>query len=91
MVSAIECIVTTGSYEDSVSTTINEPGCVETIWAKFGLKDDVFPEVRIVLDLADRDRFHLPEVTSSGKGGFNASLRERWGKGFCSSTITDLF
>ena len=74
MVSAIEWIVTTGSCEDSVSTTVDEPGCVEKIWANSGLKDDVSPEVQIVLDLEDRDRLRLPEVTSSGKGGFKANI-----------------
>ena len=29
MGSLIECIVTTGSYEVSISTIIDEPGCVE--------------------------------------------------------------
>ena len=91
MVSAIEWIVTKGNYEDSVSTTVNEPGCVETIWANYGLKDDVSPEVWIVLDSADRDRLRLPELTFGGKYGFNASLREWRGELFFSSMITDLF
>ena len=91
MVSAIEWIVTTGSYEESISTTVNKPRCVETIWANSGLNDDVSLEVQIVLDSADRDRLRLPEVTSEGKGGFKDNLRERQGVGFCSSTITDLF
>ena len=92
MVLAIDWIVTMGSCEDFVSTTVDEPVCVETTWANFGLlKDDVSPEVRIVLDSVDRDRLRLPEVNSGGKGGFKDNLCERWGKGFCSSTITDLF
>ena len=91
MVSAIEWIVTTGSCEDSISTIVDELGCVETIWANFDLKYDVSPEVRIVLDLEDCDHLHLPEVTSSGKGGFTANLSEWRGIGFFSSTITDLF
>ena len=36
-------------------------------------------------------RLCQPEGAFRGKGGFNASLRERWGKGFSSSTMTDLF
>ena len=38
-----------------------------------------------------RDHLRLPKVTSSGKGGFKANLRERQGVGLCSSMITDLF
>ena len=91
MVLATEWIVTTGNCEGSVSTTVNEPRCVETIWANSGLKDDVSPKVRIVLDSADRDHLRLPKVTSSGKGGFKANLHEWSGVGLCSSTITDLF
>ena len=91
MVSAIEWIVTTGSYEDVVSTIVDEPGCVETISTNSGLNDDVSLEVQIVLDSADRDHLHLPEITSSNKGGFKANLRERWGVGLCFSMITYLF
>ena len=91
MVSSIEWIMTKGSCEYSVLTIVDEPGCVETIWAKSGLNDDVSPEVRIVLYLADCDRLHLPEVTSDGKGGFKANLRERRGVQLCSSMITNLF
>ena len=84
--------MTTGCCENSVSTTVDEPGCVETTWANSGLlENDVSLEVRIVLDSEDRDHLHLPEVTSGGKGGFKANLRKRQGKGFFSSTITDLF
>ena len=90
-VSQIGWIVTTSSCEHSVLTTVNEPGCVEKIWANSGLKDDVSPKVQIVLDSADRDRLRLPEVTSSGKGGFKGNLHERRGIRLCSSTITDLF
>ena len=91
MVLVIVWIVTTGSCEDSVSTIVDKLGCVETIWANSSLKDDVSPEVQIVLDSTDRDRLHLLEVTSSGKGGFKANLHEWRGIGVFSSTITDLF
>ena len=89
MVSAIEWIVTMGSCEDFVFTTVNEPRCVETIWANSGLKYDVSPEVQVVLDSTDRDHLHLPEVTFGGKGGFKANLHKRRGIGFFSSTIID--
>ena len=91
IVLAIEWIMTIGSCEDSVLTTVDKPGYVEIIWAKSSLNDDVSPEVWIVLDSADCDRLHLPEITSNGKGGFKANLREKRGVGFFSSTITDLF
>ena len=91
MVLAIEWIVTTGSCEVSISTIIDEPRCVEKIWANSGLKYDVSLEVQIVPYSKNHDRLHLPEVTSGGKGGFKANLREQWGIGFFSSTITNLF
>ena len=91
MVSTIEWIVTTSSCEDSILTTVNEPRCVEIVWANSGLKYDVFLEVRIVLDSANRDHLRLPEITFGGKGGFKFNLRERQGIGFFSSMINDLF
>ena len=91
MVSAIEWIVTTGSCEDSVSTIVDEPRCVETIGASSGLNDYVSPKVQIVLDSTDRDLLRPPEINFGGKGGFKANLHERRGLGLCSSTITNLF
>ena len=92
MVSLIGSIVTMDSFEDSVLTIVDEPVCVEKTSANSGLwENDVSPEVRIVLDSADRDRLRLPEVTSGGKGGFKANLHEKRGVGLFSFTITDLF
>ena len=62
---------------------------MEKISANSRLKYDVSPEVKIVLDSSDHNHLHLLEVTSSGKGGFKANLRERRGVGLCSSTIAD--
>ena len=77
MVSLIRWIVTKGSCEDSVSTTVDEPGCVETTCENSCLWENyVSPEVRAVLHSADFDRLRRPEVTSGSKGGFNANLRE---------------
>ena len=81
-----------GSYEDSISTTLYKPGFVETTCADSGIwEDDASLEVLMVLVSIERCHLHHLEVTSSGKGGFNASLRERRGKGFSSSTMNDLF
>ena len=55
MVSVIGWIVTTGSYEDSVSITVDEPGFVETNCADSGIcEDDVAPKVLIVLVSVER-------------------------------------
>ena len=92
MVSLIGWIVTRASYEDSVLTTVYELGFVETTCANSSIQEnDISPEVQILLDSTDHDRLCLPEVTSGGKDGFKDNLRERRGKGFCSSMITDLF
>ena len=85
-------IMTTSSYEDSVSTTVGKPGFLETTCAKSIIwEDDASPEVLMVLVSVDCDRLCLPEVTSSGKGSFKANLRKRRGIGIFYSTITDLF
>ena len=74
MVSQIGWIVTIGSYEDSISTTVEKPGFVETTCANSGIwEDDASPKVLMALVLVER------------------CLRERRGKGFCSSMITNLF
>ena len=50
MVSQIGWIVTTSSYEDSVSTTVDKPGFVETTCANSSIwEDDASLEVLIVL------------------------------------------
>ena len=70
-----------GSCEDFVLTTVDEPGCVQTTLPNSGLwEDDVSPEVLVVLDLVECCRLCRLGVTSGGKGGFNANIRERWGK-----------
>ena len=80
MVSVTEWIMNMDNYEGSVSTTVNELGCVEITWANSSLwENDVSPEVRIVLDSENRDRLRLPEVNSGNKDGFKANLRERRG------------
>ena len=81
MVSIIGWIMTTGSFEDSISTIVDEQGFVETTCVESGIcEDDVTPEVLIVLVSVERCLRHRPEVAYSGKGGFNSSLRERRGK-----------
>ena len=92
MVSQIGWILTMGSYEDSVSTTIDKPKFVETTCANSGIWEyDASPEVLVVLVLVEWRRLHQPGLTSGGKDGFNANLRERRGKGFFYSMMIDLF
>ena len=92
MVSLIGWIVTTCSYEDSVSTTVDEPGFVETNCGDFGICEyDASLEVLMVLVLVEWCRFRWPEVTFGVKGGLSAILCKRRGKGCSSSTTTDLF
>ena len=84
--------MTTGSFEDSISTTVDELVFVETTCVNSGIwEDDASPEVLMVLVLVERCRLRHTEVAFGGKGGFNASLHERRGKGFYSSTMTYLF
>ena len=77
MVSLIGWIVTMGSYEDFVSTTVHEPGFFETIRDDSHIcEDDVAPEVLIVLFSVEKCHLRRTGVNSGGKGGFNANLCE---------------
>ena len=77
MVSLIGWIMTTGSCEYSVSTTIDELGFVETNQDDSGIcEDDVTPEVLIVLVSVELCRLRRPEMASSDKGGLSAILLE---------------
>ena len=92
MVSLIGWIMTTGSCENSVSTTVDEPGFVETTCVDSGIcEDDVAPEILIVLVLVERCLLRRPEVAFGGKDGFSVVLCERWEKGCYYSTLTNLF
>ena len=82
----------TGRCEDSISTTVDEPGFVETTCADYGIcEDDASLEVLMVLVSIERCQLCQPEVTSGVKGCFNAILHERQGKGFYFSMMNDLF
>ena len=77
MVSLIGCVVSTGSYEESISMTVDKPGCVETTWDDSGRCDeDDAPEVLMVLDSLERGHLRRLEMASSGKGGLSAILCE---------------
>ena len=82
MVSLIGWIVTTCSCEDSVSTIVEKPIFVEKTCSDSGICEyDSSPEVLMVLVSVEQCRLHRLEVTSGGKGGFNANFHERRGNG----------